>query len=150
MVDWAQVQSAFEPDGALRDIIVADTNLADWERVLAALPEWGYATEWRDDGPAGALPKSAAATFDRAHSGPLRIQVGCLRVHLWFFGVDEMEFDIDPAEVRGEAEFVALRAFLERLVTRLQRGVVVRWEGGSPDVLVWEPASGFALRRTGP
>ncbi len=150
MVDWAQVQSAFEPDGALLDIIVADTNLADWERVLAALPEWGYATEWCKDGPAAALPKSAAATFDHAQSGPMRIQVGCLRVHLWFFGVDEMEFDLDPAEVPGESEFVALRTFLERLGQLLQRRVVVRWEGGGPDLLVWAPETGFSLHGSGP
>jgi hypothetical protein len=146
MLHWPRFQKPFEPDGALRDIIVGGTTLADWQRLVGALPGWGYRPGWLRTGREAVSPETVAAIFGSdASYEPLRFHVGDSTVHLWFHSVDEMEFDLDPAEVQGDRSFAAVCVFLERVGQLLQKRVVLKWEGSGPVVLAWTPRVGFTM-----
>lgn len=78
MVMWDQVRAWFEIDGALRDILVRDTVEAEWDRLLEAVTEWGYAATWSVGGEPIAAPGSARAALSDPAPRLLSMQVSSL------------------------------------------------------------------------
>ncbi len=91
MPTWPEVEASFSPDGALRDIYVHGTDLADWERLLETVRTAGP-TRWTVDG-IDAPPMTARACFllrERA-SVQLDLHFGGILLCTHFFVPDEIE-----------------------------------------------------------
>ena len=135
---WETVQEAFRSDGALRDLYVFDTTAADWDAVLTALPGWGYRTEYSVDGVPRELPGPAEQAFAvRPDAASLMaVQVDSVRLNSHFFSEAEIEFDLNPAEVRGAVEFSAVTQFMARVGQTLKKPVVLTLENMREAVIV--------------
>lgn len=138
-MNWDVVAAEFEWDGSLRDLCVLDTTVEDWTRLLRALPGWPYPWRYEVDGAAAALPSSARDAFAGPHAF-LAIDVEGVRVACHFFSLEDLEFDIDPRDVKGAREFAALEAFIGRVGAAVGRAVRMTPEN-TPDLpfLVYTP-----------
>jgi hypothetical protein len=115
-VNWEQYQKEFEWDGSLRDIYIFKTSLDDWQKLLDFTRAGRYTFEYKIDGDAVALPERAATIFERENSRSLlSANVGNLLLNCHFFTADEIEFDLDPREVKVERDLEELFDFLRRL-----------------------------------
>jgi hypothetical protein len=125
-VPWSQLQAALKPDGSLRDIVVLDTTMEDWERAyrfVRGLFTSGDARLVPDPDP---LPKSILDVFALTASDTmpkLGIHLGDVRLNCHFFGEREIEFDVWPSDVSTEARAELLLTFMDGLATAVGRPV---------------------------
>ena len=142
---WAHCSKEFSWEGSWRDIYVHGTSIADWDAFVQALPGWGYRTEFLVDEHPRGLPATAKPIFDeRAEASPLlRLHIGPVVVQCHFFTEAEMEFDLDPREVRGSLEFQGILAFMQKLAVLVGRQVTLTPENGPEyPVISVDPCAG--------
>jgi hypothetical protein len=99
-VNWDRIAADFEPDGSLRDIYIHSTSLEDWQHVLDALRGWMPPPTFTLDGEPAELPEQVEQIFRHSpHQNPLlSLVAGGATLNCHFFGAEEIEFDLDPAE----------------------------------------------------
>jgi hypothetical protein len=128
LLRWETVRDEFAFDGSWRDICVFQTAIADWQRMLDALRSAGYRLEYfRADQPAE-LPAKAAETFPLSDECDRRLSVWFADVlaNCHFFTVEQIEFDIDPREIKGQRELDALFDFMRCLADAANKEAVLR------------------------
>ena len=121
----ARDREAFGADGSLRDLYIKGTDLAAWQRFVDHLVRT-YDTEFVRE-PRETTPPPVAEIFAtrQDHSPTLRVDVHGLRINTHFFTEDEIELDLDPAEIRSQNDLVHLLAFMRELGELLDREVVL-------------------------
>jgi hypothetical protein len=125
-MNWERYQNEFEWDGSLQDVYIFKTSLDDWQKLLDFIRAGRYMFEYKIDGDAVALPERAATIFEcENYRGLLSVIVGNLLLNCHFFTVDEIEFDLDPREVKGERDLEELIDFLKRLCQILNKQTVL-------------------------
>lgn len=140
-VRWAEVAEDFAWDGSLRHVYVSGADRAAWEVFLAALPGWGYEHRYLERGRELPLPSAEVVLERRAlHDPELVVRVGRARLACYFLEEDELELELDPRAVVGQAELDALLEFMARLGDVVRRRVTLAPEN-MPDVplLVYDP-----------
>ena len=134
-MQWTDCSDAFHRDGSLRDLYVHDTTIGDWDAFVAFLTSSSYRIDYYKDGTQEPVPNSAATVFsDREHTHNLCIHVRDLKVHCHFFTTEEIELDLDPREVRSQAQLDAVLDFISNLGTALRRDVMLTEENGPEHV----------------
>jgi hypothetical protein len=118
-------------DGSLRDIYVFSAVAGDWDAFLALAQ--AYPHDYTHDGVPQPLPEGSAIFQDRAHSHLLSLRAGPVRINCHFFVPEEIEFDIDPREVTGAEEHVAVLQFVEQLARATRKDAVITLEN-SPEI----------------
>lgn len=124
---WETVQGEFYCDGSWRDIYVFGTNRADWQTMLNTLRASPYQVRYFRDRQPADLPQDAADAFP----GPdecdrmLSVTFSGVLANCFFFTEDEIEFDIDPREVKGQEELDALFGFMHRLADAVDKEAVL-------------------------
>jgi hypothetical protein len=119
-VAWEQLKDAFKVDGSWRDIYVLETDLNVWERVLGWIRGLGATGVARLEYEPEPVPKTVAEIMEaRAVSsdGLLKIYIDGLQINCHFFGELQIEFDIDPREVKGPAEARVVLDFMRGLAS---------------------------------
>lgn len=130
--NWNDYKADFEWDGSLRDIYVLDTSLSHWQALLDLLHSGTYKFStyaYGEEAPAP-LPPSATNLFNRGIGHLLCINLGPLVLNCHFFTEQEIEFDLDPREVKSQAEAEHLFAFMIHLGNLMNKEVVLTPENG--------------------
>jgi hypothetical protein len=118
-------------DGSLRDAYVFSTAPADWDALL--LQAQAYPHEYTHDGVSRQLPAATTLFQDREHSHLLSVLAGSVRINCHFFTEEEIELDIDPKEIKGPTEHLAVLQFFEQLAQAIGKDTVVTLEN-SPEI----------------
>ena len=142
-IAWETVRVEFVFDGSWRDIYVLGTNIATWERMLDGIRAKGYNLKYsRDDRPAE-LPVHVAQVFAiRSESSPLlSVEFEGVLANCHFFAPGEIEFDIDPREVRGQERLDALIGFMHCLAEAVGKEALLTAEN-SPDIVIFRVRPG--------
>lgn len=136
-MDWDRIAAGFEPDDSLRDVYVHGTSLADWQHVLDALRGWTPAPTFTLDGEQAALPETVEEIFQfqKTQKPMLSLLLGGAILNCHFFCAEEIEFDLDPAEV-GPTQAEALTTFMRVLGEAANKPVVLTMEN-SPEAVVF-------------
>jgi len=132
MVKWEDVRQDFEPDGALRDIYVADANPQVWDRALELMLRGGssrYSIDESEAPPPATASDALRLWPDR--SPLLIIQRDGIEYACHFFKAEEVELDFWPDDVRGPDEFGALTRFVVELGRLTSRVVLVTYESSA-------------------
>jgi len=107
---------------------VLETTLADWKRLIdfVKIPEIG-ATYTRDGDPLAAnLPVEDYFSGSPDQSITLmKFRLEGADIHCHFNAVNRIEFDIDPAQLRGSAAIDSLLEFMVSLGRRLRKDVLL-------------------------
>ncbi|MGW1035486.1 hypothetical protein ACWD4Z_25280 [Streptomyces antibioticus] len=131
---WDDVSCFFDPDlmGRLPDVRVPDTSVEDWQAVLDLIAVRGWKSAYSEGTTVLPLP-AAAAVLSRPGDAE------CPNLRVWpttdvlaifrFGGADEIDFDVDLWEVRGQERLDVFCGFLEEIGRRLGKPVLVEPEG---------------------
>lgn len=133
------IEKLFEADGfgALQDIVVRDTETADWQRLLDFLRANPVRLTHSVDGVPAALPTAVAEIFSTVQqaSPASLVEVEGVRLGCYFFDPFEIELDFDPRDVKTEEQRAALLAFMQALADLLDKPVLVAPEGSHAEIL---------------
>lgn len=140
---WDTVRGEFVFDGSWRDIVVFGTDLNDWQRMLDAIRSGGYEVAYyRADKPSD-LPAKASDAFPLPGESDRRLSVWFAEVlaNCHFFQDNEIEFDVDPREVKGQRELDALFEFMRCLAQAVNKSVLLTAEN-MPEIVVFRVRPG--------
>jgi hypothetical protein len=138
-VRWSDVSDEFEVDGSLKDVYVLDATEADWQKVVDLVRSRGWGYEYSEDGRPLPVPGSVAQIFKNRLLRAVRLAfwpVDGLRVHAHFFDAEQVELDLDPSQVQGQAALDHVCALLRAIGRTLTREVVLTWENSPEAVLL--------------
>lgn len=130
---WNDIKWIFEPDGSLRDIYVQDISLRDWEKLIDHLNSNFNLTYSDTD----KIDKEYVLEYLRDTSGEmesksLTIHLGQIKVNCHFFLSEQIEFDIDPKEVKSLSDFEQIEKFMISISEIIQEQITLTGEN-SPE-----------------
>jgi hypothetical protein len=119
MLSWDLVKAEFAWEGSWRDICIRDVQLDDWRSAIQAVLSSGLRSVFSVDGVEGAFPVDVAQTFARCGEAAALLSVFTrnARLNCHFFDETEIEFDLDPREVVGQADLDDVINFMALLAT---------------------------------
>ncbi|MBT2739026.1 hypothetical protein [Bacillus sp. ISL-7] len=125
------LNKVFFNDGSLRDIYVVDVNLTDWQRFF----DWIRTSTWDivfyKDGFVTVYEETDVAHFfeeKENHRILMSINTNGVFINCHFFSEDEIEFDIDPKEVKSKTEAKAVFEFMKNLSKILHKESILTGE----------------------
>jgi hypothetical protein len=143
-MEWGLVARDFENcDGALCDIYVQNATLDDWQAVLDQLRQSELRLELQLDGEIIELPEYVSKLLRRLPDDPcptMYVQISDITLNCHFFTDEEIEFDLDPREMRPEL-LPAIVDFLKLLGRTTHKPVSLTVEN-SPEAAImrFDPA----------
>jgi hypothetical protein len=127
--NWNDIKWIFETDGygSLRDMYVQEVSLSDWERLIDILNSKYSA----------GIDKDYAIQYLADESGEMEarsatIELTGLSLNCHFFLPDQIEFDIDPKEVKSIEAYHYIEGFMEVISKVLDNQVTLTGES-SPE-----------------
>ncbi|NRR34295.1 hypothetical protein HSX11_29415 [Oxalobacteraceae bacterium] len=105
-------------DGSLRDVYIQDMQLQNWDRFDSLLRHHELAYSF--DGKPACFPGSRAIFSNREGGHLLSVMLGQVSVNCHFFVESQLELDISPREILGNAEHDAVLDFIEQLALGLE------------------------------
>jgi hypothetical protein len=147
-MDWKQIAGDFEADGSLRDIYVLGTTLVDWQNVIAGLYKFDPPPIFKINDVPTEIPLDIQEIFNMRSlaSTLLSFPLGKMHLNCNFFQDDEIEFDLDPAEVDGQQEIDRLETFMRYLAKTTNKMVILTPENTKEtSILRCSPESGEVI-----
>ncbi|MFD1159808.1 hypothetical protein [Roseovarius aestuarii] len=133
---WKDVCQIFEADGSLRDVIVHETSVSDWDRLLSLSLSLGNVFYERD-GENAVLPASAARMLgDPEHSHCMKVDLGGPVANAHFYTSEEIELDLDPSEIASQAALNKVLGFCSKLSLALERDMAITEESSPEEALL--------------
>lgn len=124
---WSEVSQVFEEDGSLRDIIVHEASVSDWEKLISISQEFGKVS-YKADGEDAVLPSAANLLSDKGRAHCVKIDLGGPVAITHFSDCEELELDLDPREIRSQADLDKVLNFCSKLSLELGRDVAITEE----------------------
>lgn len=129
--NWDDIEWIFEQDGSLRDIYVQDVTLFDWEKLIDFL-NLNYPLKFGEDG-SNQIDKEYVVRYLNDETGEmeselLRIDLSGINIHCYFFLPDQIEFDIDPKEIKTIKDFEIIENFMISISKILSNQVTLTGE----------------------
>ncbi|MEU6409032.1 hypothetical protein [Microbispora sp. NPDC046933] len=142
----------FVAHGSLRDIVVLDADIEDWQQMLSSLASsfWEVFLSVDFPGEPQETPVDARRLFEELESNSdasarLEIRVDGVSFRCYFFQSDEIEFTFDPIEVQDETSFQAVVQFMTWLGDLCGKRVIMTMETAEhaaiPALLDYVPTS---------
>ncbi|WP_327007600.1 hypothetical protein OHA72_10210 [Dactylosporangium sp. NBC_01737] len=155
---WDEVQQWFDPveNGSAPDVIVADTTVADWGRLLGLVQSRGWACRYEVGDRVLPVPKRAAQLFARGVDGELPLlRVWPDRDLEWIvrpWAAEEILSDVSLYEIQGQDRLDVFCQFLRTLGSALGKKVLVYSEGDNtyPPMMVYEVTDDRVVFLAGP
>ena len=125
---WETFAGEFYRDGSFRDIYVFETTAEDWSRLGSFLVAEKYKIRFSGAWSNASFPDDVGQLFP---SGPesaltvLTIDVSGVLVNCHFFSQEEIELDLDPAEVDGPSKLDAIFCLMRGLANALGKEVLL-------------------------
>lgn len=133
---WEDHKWIFEPDGSLLDIYVQQINLATWMKLIEFLNKnyqlkFGFLHENDVD---TKIDKTYVKKMFLDDTGDIErkaasILLNDIKINCYFFLHDEIEFDIDPKEIRNQVHFEEIIEFMTSISKELEEQVILTAEG---------------------
>ena len=133
--NWNDIKWIFEPDGSLRDIYVQDVTISDWENLIDFL-NLNYDIKFGEN-EKNQIDKEYVIQYLKDETGEmesksLKIDFNGVNFHSYFFLSDQIEFDIDPREIKTIKDFESIEKFMVSINKTLKNQVTLTGEN-SPE-----------------
>lgn len=117
------MKSEFVWEGSWRDICVPGMDVHGWQAAVNAVGSAGYRDRFTVDGKLADLPHDVGELFrPRDGAAPQwSVFVRDVQLNCHFFDDRELEFDLDPREVAGQAELDGLVRFMRTLAAAVDK-----------------------------
>ena len=129
--NWKNIEWIFEKDGALRDIYVQNATLSDWEKVVDLLnSEYKLTYGVYEDNLTDKIDFGYVKTMFEDETGELEtksatIDLSGIFVKCFFFLENQIEFDINPTEIKTESEFNTITDFMKSISLKLEKQITL-------------------------
>ncbi|AWI26827.1 hypothetical protein [Flavobacterium pallidum] len=133
--NWNDIKWIFEPDGALRDIYVTNINVDDWKNLIDFLNNefvirFGIT---QHNFQLNKIDKNYALQYltsrtDQMESKTISIILDDILINCHLFSNSEIEFDIDPTEIKSETELNKIIAFMKSISKQLRKQIFLTGE----------------------
>ncbi len=129
--NWKNIEWIFETDGALRDIYVQNTTISDWEKVVDLLNSHYKLTFGVDnENLSDKIDFDYVKTMFADETGELEtksatIDLNGIIIKCYFFLKDQIEFDINPTEIKSEKELNVITEFMTSISSELKKQVTL-------------------------
>ncbi|PET42346.1 hypothetical protein CN514_22765 [Bacillus sp. AFS001701] len=142
------LDKVFFVDGSLRDIYVLDVNLDDWQKLIdwLCLSDWGI--EFYIDGQKNTNKiTNVSKLFEekKDKSVLLSIDIKGVLINCHFFVEGELEFDLNPKEIKGLNEARSVFEFMSKLSNILGKEIILTEEDILENPLVTVKSDGTLL-----
>jgi hypothetical protein len=127
VLDWTQQARDFRHDGTLRDIMITDTTVEDWRRVLDLILGFDAAAKYDRGGEVQALPRDVARIFTDEIRSYFSFTILDVAMDCHFFTPDEIEFSFQPREI-AEPSLAKMLQFLVELGDLTQKTAIIAYE----------------------
>ena len=129
--NWEDIKWIFEVDGSLRDIYVQDVSIEDWEKLIDFLNE-NYPLKYHP-GEENQIENDYIIRKLTDESGEMElksvsIDLGEIDANCYFFLSDQIEFDIDPKEIKSINDFEKIERFMKSISKILKNQVTLTGE----------------------
>ncbi|MDQ1300074.1 MAG: hypothetical protein QG636_742 [Patescibacteria group bacterium] len=145
-MNWEEKKSnLYYIDGSYRDIVVLDTTTKDWEEVISFLEQSeSYkvifdSTGTEDEKIDFNLVKSRwDSCYNNGKDNRLGISVyvDTIRLNAHFFSDKEIEFDLDPKEIKSPSDDAKVMSFIESAARVLHKEVLITPENDHSTTLL--------------
>ena len=127
--------SMFTWDGSLRDIVIANCKVGDWVKLFATLQhrenfEIGYPS------PAQGFWANPEAIFGQYSGQSIWLKRSGIRSKCDIISADSIEFDLDPRQIKGQADLDQLISLMSEMADAVGRTVSLTEEGDHSRVLL--------------
>jgi hypothetical protein len=132
--DYAEIVERLKPDGALRDLLVLETTIDDWQCLVDFIRTLKVQIVYKEGDITLPPPMSAQDCFGSEPDRPTRLmsfQIAGMDLNCHFFAVDQIELDIDPRQIDGLLAVDSLLDFMCTLGRRLRNDVLLADEGSN-------------------
>lgn len=131
MRNWKNIEWIFEKDGALRDIYVQNATISDWKKVINLLnSDYKLTFGVNEDKLTNKIDFRYVKTMFADETGELEtksatINLNGIVVKCYFFLENQIEFDINPAEISSELELNTIMAFMKSISSKLGKQITL-------------------------
>ncbi len=127
--NWDNIHWIFKPDGLLRDIYIQETSLSDWNKVIDILNSEYDLTYFSEN----KIDKKEVFEYLQDETGEIEcktvsINIKNITINCHFFLIDQIEFDIDPSEIKSKSELDNILSFMTRLSSKLKKQITLTGE----------------------
>jgi len=129
--NWNNIKWIFEQDGALRDIYVQNAQISDWEKVVDLLnSEFKLSFGIDHDNLTDKIDFEFIKTMFAGETGELEtksstIDLSGIIAKCYFFLEDQIEFDINPTDIKSELELSIILDFMKSISSKLEKQVTL-------------------------
>ena len=127
--NWENINWIFKPDGLLRDIYIQNTSIEDWGKLIDLLnSEYNlkYFSESKID-------KDEVLKYLKDETGELEcrtvsIEIENIKINCHFFLIEQIEFDIEPSEIKTKSDFEKVLSFMSLISSTLKKQITLTGE----------------------
>lgn len=129
--NWKNIEWIFEKDGALRDIYVQNATILDWQNVVDLLnSEYKLTFGVCEDNLIDKIDFEFVKIMFADETGELEtksatIDLNGITIKCYFFLENQIEFDINPAEIKTELEFNMISNFMKSISLKLEKQITL-------------------------
>jgi len=129
--NWNNIEWIFEKDGALRDIYVQNSTISDWEEVINLLNSehkilYGNSEKnFTNQIDLDYVKKMFTDKTGELEIKFVKINLNGISVLCHFFLEEQIEFDINPTEIKTELEFIEIMSFMKSISSKLEKQITL-------------------------
>lgn len=153
-MDWNILKNDFKYDGSLREILIYNTNTDDWKSILKYINTiTKYSKKitlldltseqeivYQNNEIHNFIQKMNLEYFDKNKFNVLmEIFINNTQINSHFFSVEEIVFDINPKEIKNEADLKLILEFMENISKVTNKDSFLIYEGlYDPPILTYK------------
>ncbi|SFC48038.1 hypothetical protein [Bacillus sp. UNCCL81] len=129
----------FFVDGSLRDMYVFNVGLDEWQKLYELIHRSHWNITLYIDGQISEYENTTVYMLFKEkenHSIMMTIKINGILFNCYFFSLTEIEFDLDPKEIKNETDVKVVFEFMKKISRVLGKECVLTLESDSDNPLV--------------
>lgn len=127
--NWENINWIFKPDGSLRDIYIQNTSIEDWGKLIDLLNS-AYNLKYFSE---SKINKDEVLKFLKDETGEVErgtvsIEIENIKINCHFFLIEQIEFDIEPSEIKTKSDFEKVLSFMSLISSTLKKQITLTGE----------------------
>ncbi|MFF2878363.1 hypothetical protein ACFVR2_18790 [Gottfriedia sp. NPDC057991] len=122
------LDKVFFKDGSFRDIYVLNVNLTEWQKCLDWIRTSTMDIVFYKDGEVTVYEETDVAYFLKDYGKLMAIHINGVQINCHFWSEDQIEFDVEPKEVKSITQAIGVFDFMRNLSKILGKESILTWE----------------------
>ncbi|MEH7351465.1 hypothetical protein [Gottfriedia acidiceleris] len=133
------INQVFFVDGSLRDIYVFNVDLDEWQKLYEFVHRSHWNITCNKDGQISEYRNTNVNKLFKEkenHSIMMAININGILINCYFFSDTEIEFDLDPKEIKSESDVKSVFEFMKKISKLLGKESILTLESDPDNPLV--------------